>query len=69
LAYLKSSMELLAHRDPEDAQQLLDPVLERVMAAVHRYEATVDLVMGDGLMYLFRAPQEPMNTTSCGSAI
>ena len=31
-------MEVLADRDPEEAQQLLDPVLERIMAAVHRYE-------------------------------
>jgi class 3 adenylate cyclase len=36
-ADLKSSMEVLADRDPEEARQLLDPVLERMMAAVHRY--------------------------------
>src|SRR5712691_5331955 len=36
-ADLKGSMELLADRDPEEARQLLDPVLERMMAAVHRY--------------------------------
>src|SRR5262245_38617311 len=36
-ADLKGSMELLADRDPEEARQLLDPVLERLMAAVHRY--------------------------------
>ena len=33
-ADLKGSMELLADRDPEEARQLLDPVLERLMAAV-----------------------------------
>ena len=32
-------MELLADRDPEEARQLLDPVLERMMDAVHCYEA------------------------------
>ncbi len=37
-ADLKSSMELLADRDPEEARKLLDPVLERMMEAVHRYE-------------------------------
>src|SRR5215831_14308306 len=31
-ADLKGSMELLADRDPEEARQLLDPVLERMMA-------------------------------------
>ena len=36
-ADLKGSMELLADRDPQEARQLLDPVLERMMAAVHRY--------------------------------
>jgi hypothetical protein len=41
-ADLKGSMELLADRDPEEARQLLDPVLERMMAAVHRYEGTVN---------------------------
>jgi class 3 adenylate cyclase len=53
---LKGSMELLADRDPEDARQLLDPVLERMMAAVHHYEGTVNQVMGDGIMALFGAP-------------
>jgi class 3 adenylate cyclase/tetratricopeptide (TPR) repeat protein len=55
-ADLKSSMELLADRDPEEARQILDPVLERLMAAVHRYEGTVNQVMGDGIMALFGAP-------------
>ena len=37
-ADLKGAMELLADRDPEEARKLLDPVLERMMEAVHRYE-------------------------------
>jgi class 3 adenylate cyclase/tetratricopeptide (TPR) repeat protein len=55
-ADLKGSMELLADRDPEEARKLLDPVLERMMEAVHRYEGTVTLVAGDGIMALFGAP-------------
>ena len=55
-ADLKSSMELLADRDPEEAKRILDPVLERMMEAVHRYEGTVNQVMGDGIMSLFGAP-------------
>ncbi len=55
-ADMKGSMELLADRDPEDARKLLDPVLERMMEAVHRYEGTVNQVMGDGIMALFGAP-------------
>src|SRR5213596_456453 len=49
-------MELLADRDPEEARQLLDAVLERMMTAVHRYEGTVNQSMGDGIMALFGAP-------------
>ncbi|MGH7314735.1 MAG: AAA family ATPase [Candidatus Rokuibacteriota bacterium] len=55
-ADLKGSMEFLADRDPEEARRLLDPVLERMMEAVHRYEGTVNQVMGDGVMALFGAP-------------
>ncbi|HEU4438174.1 MAG TPA: adenylate/guanylate cyclase domain-containing protein, partial [Methylomirabilota bacterium] len=52
----KDSMELVADRDPEEARKLLDPVLEHMMAAVHRYEGTVNQVRGDGIMALFGAP-------------
>jgi hypothetical protein len=55
-ADLKGSMELLADRDPEEARKILDPVIERMMDAVHRYEGTVNQVMGDGVMALFGAP-------------
>ena len=55
-ADLRGSMELLADRDPEEARKLLDPVLELMMEAVHRYEGTVNQVMGDGIMALFGAP-------------
>ena len=55
-ADLKGSMELLAERDPEEARQLLDPALHAMMEAVHRYEGTVNQVLGDGIMALFGAP-------------
>ena len=55
-ADMKGSTELLADRDPEEARRILDPVLERMMEAVHRYEGTVNQVMGDGIMALFGAP-------------
>src|SRR5437899_446135 len=55
-ADLKGSMELLADRDPEEARKLLDPVLERMMEAVHRYEGTVNQIMGNGIIALFGAP-------------
>src|SRR5690242_1702444 len=55
-ADLKGSMELLADQDPEEARKILDPVLELMMDAVHRYEGTVNQVMGDSIMALFGAP-------------
>src|SRR5258706_12909675 len=55
-ADMKGSTEMLADRDPEEARKILDPVLERMMEAVHRYEGTVNQVMGDGIMALFGAP-------------
>src|SRR5436190_3971272 len=55
-ADLKGSMELLADRDPEEARKILDPVLELMMEAVHRFEGTVNQVMGAGIMALFGAP-------------
>jgi class 3 adenylate cyclase len=70
-ADLKGSMELLADRDPEEARKLLDPVLERMMEAVHRYEGTVNSVMGDGIMALFGAPlaHEDHAVRACYAAI
>jgi len=38
------------------ARRLLDPVLKHMIAAVHRYEGTVNQIMGDGIMALFGAP-------------
>src|SRR5438552_5494523 len=55
-ADLKGSTELIRGLDPEAAQQLLDPALQRMMAAVHRFEGTVNQVLGDGIMALFGAP-------------
>ncbi len=47
---------LLEGLDPEEAQKLIDPVLRVMMDAVHRYEGTVNQVLGDGIMALFGAP-------------
>src|SRR5262249_54537703 len=55
-ADLKGSTELIRDLDPEAAQKLLDPALQRMMDAVHRYEGAVNQVLGDGIMALFGAP-------------
>src|SRR4029453_14339803 len=55
-ADLKDPTELLRGLDPEAAQQLLDPAIHLMMDAVHRFEGTVNQVLGDGIMALFGAP-------------
>src|SRR5499433_869590 len=55
-ADIKGSTRLLEGIDPEQAQKLIDPVLHVMMDAVHRYEGTVNQVLGDGIMALFGAP-------------
>lgn len=55
-ADIRSSLEMVAARDPEESRALLDPVLVCMMDAVHRYEGTVNQVLGDGIMALFGAP-------------
>src|SRR5262250_2432601 len=55
-ADIRGSTSLLEGLDPEEAQKLIDPVLRVMMDAVHRYEGTVNQVLGDGIMALFGAP-------------
>jgi class 3 adenylate cyclase/tetratricopeptide (TPR) repeat protein len=55
-ADLKGSTELIRDLDPEQARAILDPAMHAMMEAVHRYEGTVNQVMGDGIMALFGAP-------------
>src|SRR5262249_15699191 len=55
-ADLKGSTELIRDLDPEAAQSLLDPALQHMIDAVHRFEGTVNQVLGDGIMALFGAP-------------
>jgi class 3 adenylate cyclase/tetratricopeptide (TPR) repeat protein len=55
-ADLKGSLEWIAERDPEEARNIIDPVIEKMVEAVHRYEGTVNQVLGDGIMALFGAP-------------
>src|SRR5262245_50091371 len=56
-ADIKGSTELIEGLDPEAARKLLDPALYVMMEAVHRYEGTVNQVLGDGIMALFGAPR------------
>jgi class 3 adenylate cyclase/tetratricopeptide (TPR) repeat protein len=70
-ADIVGSLEIIADRDPEEAQKLLDPVLDKMLEAVHHYEGMVTRVMGDGIMALFGAPlaNEDHAVRACYSAL
>jgi class 3 adenylate cyclase/tetratricopeptide (TPR) repeat protein len=42
--------------DPEEVHGIMDRVFEIVLAAVHRFEGTINQFLGDGVMALFGAP-------------
>ena len=70
-ADLKGSTEMIADQDPEVAQGILDPLLKLMMEAIHYYEGTVSLVLGDGLMAIFGAPvaHEDHGVRACYAAL
>lgn len=55
-ADLKGSTALIEGLDPEDARAIIDPALQLMMDAVHRYEGYVAQALGDGIFALFGAP-------------
>jgi class 3 adenylate cyclase/predicted ATPase len=55
-ADLKGSTALIERLDPEEARALIDPALQLMMDAVHRYEGYVAQALGDGIFALFGAP-------------
>jgi class 3 adenylate cyclase len=55
-ADIKGSTELMRELDPEEARAIVDPVLQLMMAAVHRYGGYVAQSTGDGIFALFGAP-------------
>jgi class 3 adenylate cyclase len=55
-ADIKGSTELMRDLDPEAARAIVDPVLQLMMAAVHRYGGYVAQSTGDGIFAMFGAP-------------
>jgi class 3 adenylate cyclase len=70
-ADIKGSTDLIEHRDPEEARLILEPALNLMIDAVHRFDGIVSKVMGDGLMALFGAPLalEDHAVRACHSAL
>jgi hypothetical protein len=65
-ADIKGSMALLEDLDPEEARRIIDPALQRMMDAVHRYEGCVAQTMGDGILARCLVRLLPMKTTPNG---
>jgi class 3 adenylate cyclase len=55
-ADLKGSTELMRELDPKEARAIIDPVLQLMMDAVHRYDGYVAQSTGDGIFAMFGAP-------------
>src|SRR5229473_8500274 len=55
-ADIKGSTELMRDLDPEEARAIVDPLLQLMMEAVHRYGGYVAQSTGDGIFALFGAP-------------
>ncbi|HWH79146.1 MAG TPA: adenylate/guanylate cyclase domain-containing protein, partial [Candidatus Binatus sp.] len=55
-ADIRGSTSFIEKLDPEEVRKYFDPVLRVMMDAVHRYDGTVNQVLGDGIMALFGAP-------------
>ena len=55
-ADIRGSTEIIHGLDPEQALLRLDPTLQAMSQAVHRFGGTVNRVHGDGIMALFGAP-------------
>jgi len=55
-ADIKGSTELMRDLDPEEARAIIDPALQLMIDAVHRYDGYVVQSTGDGIFALFGAP-------------
>ena len=55
-ADIADSTALIDNLDPEAAAGRLQPLLDAMREAVHRYAGTVNKIQGDGIMALFGAP-------------
>jgi class 3 adenylate cyclase/tetratricopeptide (TPR) repeat protein len=55
-ADIANSTALIRDLDAEEANRILEPVLDRMTEAVHRYEGTITQSAGDGVMGIFGAP-------------
>ncbi len=70
-ADIRGSTALIDRLDPEEALEVLGPVLKRLMDAVHQHDGLVNQARGDGVMALFGAPiaSEDHAVQACRAAL
>jgi class 3 adenylate cyclase len=70
-ADIQRSTELIDKLDPEEALEVIGPVLKRLMDAVHEHDGLVNQTRGDGIMALFGAPiaSEDHAVQACRAAL
>ncbi|MEQ8370219.1 MAG: adenylate/guanylate cyclase domain-containing protein [Alphaproteobacteria bacterium] len=70
-ADIVESSRLVAGRDPEDAQEVLNRHLQGMTEIIHFYGGTVCQVLGDGLLVVFGAPiaQSDHAERACAAAL
>jgi class 3 adenylate cyclase/tetratricopeptide (TPR) repeat protein len=70
-ADVRGSTALIDQLDPEEALEVLGPVLKRLMDAVHQHDGLVNQARGDGVMALFGAPiaSEDHAVQACRAAL
>lgn len=70
-ADIRGSTELIDGLDPEEALEVIGPILQRIMDAVHQHDGLVNQTRGDGVMALFGAPiaSEDHGVQACRAAL
>ena len=70
-ADIRQSLRLIHGRDPEEASEIVDPIVDAFAEGVRRHGGTIVQIRGDGIQAVFGAPvsQEDHASRACNAAI